>query len=171
MCRGCLKYSYVQGMNLLRGKTMECVGLICGCLPPELSVLHAEPIVVHMIRIQVRPCRAVLHRHGHLLCVSRVAVRVVQAAGFDEDDEDSYRYMTLAFSRLAESMGEAFAPYMPAVLPPIIAQATAIVRARMHAVLRCSVSRCAVYCCSVSDVLCVTPASFFIALHMKQSPF
>jgi hypothetical protein len=94
----CFRLRILQALNLLRGKTMESVGLILNCLPPEVCKVHAEPIVLDMIRIQ--------------------------AAGFDDDDEDSYRYMTVAFSRLAECMGDDFAPYMKAVLPPIIETAS-----------------------------------------------
>jgi hypothetical protein len=77
---------------------MQCVGLMCGTLPPEASIVYLVPIVEHMIRLM--------------------------AAGFDDDDTDSYRCLTQAFARMAESLGDAFAPYFPAVLPPIIEQAT-----------------------------------------------
>jgi hypothetical protein len=43
-----------------------------------------------------------------------------QSEGIDDDDQETYRYLTLAFSRLAQSMEEDFTPFLPSVLPPIM---------------------------------------------------
>ena len=46
--------------SLLRGKTMECVGLMCSTLPLELSRGYVVPLIEQMIKLQVR------HSHTRL---------------------------------------------------------------------------------------------------------
>ena len=79
----------------------------------------------------------------------------LQAGGFEDDDADSYRYLTQAFARMAEALGDDFAPYLPLVLPPILEQAVAEARlgktTGAHRLPVCLV--CVVACSSLSVVL------------------
>ncbi len=48
-----LSQPYSKALALLIGKTMECVGLMCGTLPKENCKTFVVPVVEQMIRMQV----------------------------------------------------------------------------------------------------------------------
>lgn len=84
--------------RLLRGKAMECVGLIGNAVGHERFSTDALEVM-------------------HILMET-------QQGGLSNDDPQ-YQYMVQALARICECVGEAFVPFLPHVIPPLLVSASA----------------------------------------------
>ncbi|TRM64570.1 armadillo-type protein [Schizophyllum amplum] len=93
--------SEVQGpeYNTLRAKTMECAGLIAIAVGRDTFIPDATNFCEQLIRIQKSP--------------------------EDMRDPQIPHYLTATWAKVCQAMGQDFEPYLPVVMPPLLATASA----------------------------------------------
>ncbi|KAI7835878.1 hypothetical protein COHA_010225 [Chlorella ohadii] len=91
-----LTHASGKEMQLLRAKALECVSLVGLAVGKERFGNDAKGVMQYM--------------------------QQVQAAGIDNDDPLS-SYMLQAGARICKTLGQDFLPYMPLVMPPLLAAA------------------------------------------------
>lgn len=87
-----------QEQRLLRGKTLECVSLVGSTVGKERFGVDALSVMQLMVQ--------------------------AQASGLDADDPTRV-YMLRAWVRICKCLGPDFVPYLPLVMPPLLAAASA----------------------------------------------
>ncbi|CAM9729618.1 unnamed protein product, partial [Ectocarpus sp. 12 AP-2014] len=93
-----------QEQRLLRGKTLECVSLVGATAGKERFGVDALSVMQLMVQ--------------------------AQASGLDDDDPTRV-YMLRAWVRICKCLGPDFVPYLPLVMPPLLAAASANVEVEL----------------------------------------
>lgn len=88
-----LENSNVDNYKLLRGKTIECISLIGLAVGKETFQNDANEIMT---------------------------ILLAGGLNFEGSDDPQVSYMISAWARICKIMGEDFAQYLPAVMPPVI---------------------------------------------------
>eukprot|EP00903_Cladosiphon_okamuranus_P012399 g11621.t1 len=90
--------------RMLRGKTLECVSLVGGTVGKERFGVDALSVMQLMVQ--------------------------AQAGGLDDDDPTRV-YMLRAWVRICKCLGPDFVPYLPLLMPPLLAAASANVEVEL----------------------------------------
>jgi hypothetical protein len=109
-----LRHATGEAQALLRGKAMQCVGLVGEAVGAELFLPDAVEIM-------------------EILMEAMAASAAADAAGGARAADDTlFDYILPACCRIAKALGERFSPYLPYIMPAVLGAAAAVVEFTME---------------------------------------